>query len=66
MSVWDVNQFKRHGGRTLHRILVTAGGAETAVAAKRNELKISTVWAAVHSITKRKAHLSRLRGGGVE
>ena len=52
--MWDVNQFKRHGGRTLHRILVTAGGAETAVAAKRNELKISTVWAAVHRTTKRR------------
>ena len=66
VSVLNVNQFKRHRCSTFHGILVTARGTETAVAAKRNELKISTVWAAVHSITKRKAHLSRLRGGGVE
>lgn len=54
VSVRDVNQFKRHGRSTIHRILVTAGGAETAVAAKRNELKFSTVWAAIHSATKRR------------
>ena len=66
VSVLNVNQFKRHRCSTFHGILVTARGTETAVAVKRNELKISTVWAAVHSITKRKAHLSRLRGGGVE
>ena len=71
VSVLDVNQFKRHGGRAIHRILVTAGGAETAVAAKRNELKFSAVWTAIHSATKRRIttvdhlidifHLSRSR-----
>ena len=54
VSVLDVNQFKRHGGRAIHRIFVTASRTETAVAAKRNELKISTVWVAVHSTTKRR------------
>ena len=54
VSVLDVNQFKRHGGRAIHRILVTASRTETAVAAKRNELKFSTVWAAIHSTTKRR------------
>ena len=54
VSVLNVNQFKRHRCSTFHGILVTARGTETAVAAKRNELKISTVWAAVHSTTKRR------------
>ena len=54
VSVLDVNQFKRHGGRAIHRILVTASRTETAVAAKRNELKFSAVWTAVHSTTKRR------------
>lgn len=52
VSVRDVNQFKRHGSSTIHRVLVTAGGAETAVTAKRNELKFSTVRTAIHSATK--------------
>ena len=54
VSVLNVNQFKRHRCSTFHGILVTARGTETAVAAKRNELKIHTVWAAVHSTTKRR------------
>ena len=54
VSVVDVDQFKRHGCSTFHRILVTAGRADTAVAAKRNELKFSAVWASVHGATKRR------------
>ena len=54
VSVLNVNQFKRHGGRAIHRILVTASRTETAVAAKRNELKFSAVWTAIHSATKRR------------
>ena len=54
VSVADVNEFKRHGSSAIHRILVTTSGAETAVAAKRNELKFSAVWAAIHSTTKRR------------
>ena len=54
VSVLDVNQLKRHGGRAIHRILVTASRTETAVAAKRNELKFSAVWTAIHSATKRR------------
>jgi hypothetical protein len=52
VSVLNVNQFKRHRCSTFHGILVTARGTETAVVAKRNGLKISTVWVAVHSTTK--------------
>ena len=37
-----------------YRILVTASGAETAMATKRNELKFSTLWAAIHSTAKRR------------
>ena len=47
VSVLNVDQFKRHGCSTFHRILVTASRAETAVATKRNELKFSTVCAAI-------------------
>ena len=54
VSVLNVNQFKRHRCSTFHGILVTARGKETAVVAKRNGLKISTVWAAIHSTTKRR------------
>ena len=54
VSVLDVNQLKRHGGRAIHRILVTTSRTETAVAAKRNELKFSAVWTAIHSATKRR------------
>ena len=53
VSVLNVDQFKRHGCSTFHRILVTASRAETAVATKRNELKFSTVCAAIHSATKK-------------
>ena len=54
VSVLNVNQFKRHRSRALHSVFISAGRAKTAVAAKRNELKISTVWVAVHSTTKRR------------
>lgn len=54
VSVLNVNQFKRHRFSTFHGILVTARGTETAVAAKRNELKFSAVWTAIHSATKRR------------
>ena len=52
VSVLNVNQFKRHGGRAIHRILVTASRTETAVAAKRNELEVTAMGAAIHSTTK--------------
>ena len=48
VSVLNVNQLCS----TFHGILVTGRGTETAVVAKRNGLKISTVWVAVHSTTK--------------
>ena len=54
VSVLNVNQFKRHRCSTFHGILVTARGTETAVAAKRNELKFSAVWTAIHRATKRR------------
>ena len=54
VPVRNIDQFKGHRGSTFHRILVATRGTETAVAAKRNELKIVTVWAAIHSTTKRR------------
>ena len=50
----DINQLKGHRSGALHGVKVATGRTGTAVAAKRNELKISTVWAAVHSTTKRR------------
>lgn len=46
--------FKRHRCSAFHRILVTASGAETAMATKKNELKFSALWAAIHSTAKRR------------
>ena len=54
VSVVDINEFKRHRCSAFHRILVTTSGAETAMAEKRNELKFSTLWAAIHSTAKRR------------
>ena len=54
VSVLNVNQFKRHRCSAFHRILVTASGAETAMATKKNELKFSALWAAIHSTAKRR------------
>ena len=54
MTVSDINELKGHRGSAIHGIFITAGRAETAVTAERNKLKISTVWAAVHSTTKRR------------
>ena len=50
VSVLNVNQLCS----TFHGILVTARGTETAVAAKRNELKFTAVRAAIHGTTKRR------------
>ena len=34
----DIDQFEGHAGGAFHRILISTGGAETAVTAERNKL----------------------------
>lgn len=51
MSVRAVDEFERHFGRTLYRILVAAGRTKAGMTAKRRELKIPTMRTAVHNTT---------------
>ena len=51
MPVGGIDQFKRHRGSAFHRIQIATGGAEAAVAAKRNKLKISAFGTAIHGAT---------------
>lgn len=48
MPVGNIDQFKGHGGSAFHSIFIATGGAETAVAAERDEFQLSTVGTAVH------------------
>ncbi len=52
VTVLNVNQFEGHNGSAFHGVFVTAGGAETAVAAERDKFKFSTVGATLHGATK--------------
>lgn len=52
MAVLDIYQLKRHTGSAFHGIFISAGRAETAVAAERDKFKFSTVGAAIHSSTE--------------
>ncbi len=56
MSVGNTDQFKSHRGSAFHSIEITAGitagGAETAVAAERNEFKVATMRTAEHGTAK--------------
>ncbi len=52
VTVLDVNQFEGHIGSAFHGVFVTAGGAETAAASKRDKFKFSAVGAAIHGAPK--------------
>ena len=52
MSVGTVNQFKRHGGRTLLAVFYATGRTETALAAERRKFHISAVRAGIHGTAK--------------
>lgn len=54
MAVPDINEFKRHAGRTFHGIFIAAGRTEAAVAPERNKLKIATMRTAIHGTPKRR------------
>ena len=51
MPVGDIDKLKGHRGSAFHGILVTAGGPETAVAAKRDKLEFSAFGTAIHGTT---------------
>lgn len=48
----NIDQFKGHGGSTMHSIEVPAGRAETAVAAKGDKFEFAAMWTAVHGAAK--------------
>ena len=52
MTVGDIEQLKGHGSSTLHCVEISAGRAESAMAAKRNKFELSTEGTAIHSPTK--------------
>lgn len=54
MPVGNVDKFKGHGGSAFHGIFIAAGGAEPAVAAERDKLKLAAVGAAIHGATERR------------
>ena len=54
MAVPDIDEFKRHGGRTLHGIFIAAGRTEAAVTPERNKLKVAAMRAAIHGTPKRR------------
>lgn len=54
MAVPDIDEFKRHGGRTLHGIFIATGRTEVAVAPERNKLKVAAMRAAIHGTPQKK------------
>lgn len=52
VSVGNTDQLKSHRGSAFHSIEITAGGAETAVAAKRNEFKFAIMRTAEQDTAK--------------
>ena len=52
VAVMDIYQFKGHVGSAFHGIFITAGGAETTVAAERDKFEFSAGGAAKHGAAK--------------
>ena len=48
MAMCDIYQLKGHTGGAFYSIFVSAGKAETAVTAERNEFEFSAVRTAIH------------------
>ena len=53
MPMLGMNQFKGHICSAFHGILVSAGGAETAVASEWDKFKLAAMGAAIHGTAKR-------------
>ena len=54
VPVCAADQFKSDLSGALLGVFDPAGGAETAFAAKRNELQVAAVWAGIHGAAKRR------------
>ncbi len=54
MPVSNINQLEGHVGGAFHRVLIPAGGTETAVTAERDEFKLTAFRAAVHGTAIRR------------
>lgn len=54
MSMSDSNKLKRHTGSARHGVFIATGRTETAVAAKRDKFKVSTVCAGIHCTAERR------------
>lgn len=54
VAVGDIDQFKGHGSSALHGVKISAGRAETAMAAEGNKLELSAVRAAIHGTAERR------------
>lgn len=52
VPVCTPDNLKRHGSGTVNRVLVAAGGTETAFASEGNEFILTAGTAAIHSTTK--------------
>ena len=52
MAVCTVNEFRSYGSRAFNGILVAAGRAEAAVAAKRSKLKKAAAGTGIHGTAK--------------
>ena len=48
MPVGTVDQFEGHGSRPVVGILCATSRAKFGMAAKRDELEVSTMWTAIH------------------
>ena len=60
MPVGDIDKLKGHRGSAFHGILVTAGGTEAAVAAKRDKLELSAFGTAIHGTSV--GRITRIEG----
>ena len=52
MAMFYMEDFKGHGSSTVNGVFIAVGWAETAFAAKRNKLKISTMGTGIHDTIK--------------
>ena len=53
MAMSSMDKFKRHVSGAFHRIFVTAGRAETAMATKGEKLEFAAMRTPIHGTTKR-------------
>ena len=52
VAMFNIDEFKSHGGSALHTVFVTTRGTKTAVAVERDIFKVATVVAMIHGTAK--------------